>query len=405
MKNNCFKYNTTSPSLKNTINFGKFPYINSAISLSQKKKILSRFRVNDLYGTLKIRYHKRYNHLKVETHINKKLLNFFYSKFYNYPSFIKTKELPKREKTFLKFFRSFLKKKKYVNINKEVLEIGCYDGILLKELKKINFNVEGCEPSDGAKIAKRNGIKIIKDFFKPNNYHKKFDIVIARHVLEHLEKPYFFLKDITKVLKNDGYVIIEVPNASFYLKNGLLEVFSLQHLQYFTPESMKKLFESLNLEVCKYHQTPENLIFFGKRKNKIIKKYYKPTIDITNFLNKIQKNKKSILKVINRFENKNILFWGAGGFFIAAINLYNIKPGISKYIVDSDINKKNKFFLGTNLKIITPDKIKKFQVDLIIITSYYSNEIIDIISKNKINCSVLKIFPNISLINLKNIKT
>ena len=58
MKNNCFKYNTTSPSLKNTINFGKFPYINSAISLSQKKKILSRFRVNDLYGTLKIRYHK-----------------------------------------------------------------------------------------------------------------------------------------------------------------------------------------------------------------------------------------------------------------------------------------------------------------------------------------------------------
>ena len=38
MKNNCFKYNTTSPSLKNTINFGKFPYINSAISLSQKKK-------------------------------------------------------------------------------------------------------------------------------------------------------------------------------------------------------------------------------------------------------------------------------------------------------------------------------------------------------------------------------
>jgi 2-polyprenyl-3-methyl-5-hydroxy-6-metoxy-1,4-benzoquinol methylase len=181
MKNNCFKYNSTNSSLKNIINFGKFPYINSPISLSQKKKILSKFKAKDLYGILRIRYYQRYNHLKVDTHINNKLLNFFYSKFYNYPSFIKKKELPIREKTFLRLFKSFFKKKDLFNKNKDVLEIGCFDGILLKELKKIKFNVEGCEPSDGAKIAKKNGINVIKDFFKPCNYKKKFNIVIARH--------------------------------------------------------------------------------------------------------------------------------------------------------------------------------------------------------------------------------
>jgi urate oxidase len=96
---------------------------------------------------------------------------------------------------------------------------------------------------------------------------------------------------------------------------------------------------------------------------------------------------------------------GAGGFFVAATNLYNIKPEISNYIVDSDINKKNKFFLGTNLKIITPKQLKKLKIDLIIITSYYSSEIMKTIYKDKINCKVLKIFPNISLVNFESKKT
>lgn len=214
------------------------------------------------------------------------------------------------------------------------------------------------------------------------------------------------MKNIIKVLSKDGYIIIEVPNISFYIKNGLLEVFSLQHLHYFTPESMIKLFESLNLEICKYYETPENLIFFGKKKeSRIIKKKIKSNINIKKFLNKIENNKNKITNAIDKFKNKNIIFWGAGGFFVAATNLYNIKPEISNYIVDSDINKKNKFFLGTNLKIITPKQLKKLKIDLIIITSYYSSEIMKTIYKDKINCKVLKIFPNISLVNFESKKT
>lgn len=402
MKNNCFTNGINNSKSTGVINFGNFPYINSPISTSQKKKIISKFKPNKLFGILKIKYCNKCHHLKVNSQINQKLLNFFYSEFYNYPSFIKKKDLPKREKIFLKNFLSFFKKKK----SKNVLEIGCFDGILLKELKKFNFEVEGCEPSEGANIAKKNGIKVIKDFFKPQIYKKKFEIVFARHVLEHLEKPYLFMKNIIKVLSKDGYIIIEVPNISFYIKNGLLEVFSLQHLHYFTPESMIKLFESLNLEICKYYETPENLIFFGKKKeSRIIKKKIKSNINIKKFLNKIENNKNKITNAIDKFKNKNIIFWGAGGFFVAATNLYNIKPEISNYIVDSDINKKNKFFLGTNLKIITPKQLKKLKIDLIIITSYYSSEIMKTIYKDKINCKVLKIFPNISLVNFESKKT
>ena len=380
MKSNCFTNGIRNSSSSNIINFGDFPYINSPISKSQEKKIISKFQINNLFENLKIKYCSKCKHLKVNSSINQKLLNFFYSEFYNYPSFIKKKYLPKREKIFLEKFLSFFKKNK----SKDILEIGCFDGILLKELKKLNYKVEGCEPSDGANIAKKNGIKVKKDFFKPQMYKKKFEIVIARHVLEHLEKPYFFIKKIKDVLNKDGYILIEVPNIVFYIRNGLLEVFSLQHLHYFTPQSMAKLFEDAGMEICKYYETPENLIFFAKKKQiKIKRKKIKTNINIKKFLNKIKKNKIKISKELEKFKNKNVLFWGAGGFFIAAINLYDIKPEISRYIIDSDLNKQNKFFLGNNLKILSPEKIKNFKIDLIIITSYYSNEIIKTIYKKK----------------------
>ena len=112
MKNNCFTNGINNSKSTDVINFGNFPYINSPISTSQKKKIISKFKPNKLFGILKIKYCNKCHHLKVNSQINQKLLNFFYSEFYNYPSFIKKKDLPKREKIFLKNFLSFFKKKK-----------------------------------------------------------------------------------------------------------------------------------------------------------------------------------------------------------------------------------------------------------------------------------------------------
>ena len=59
------------------------------------------------------------------------------------------------------------------------------------------------------------------DMLKVNlgkKYLKKVDIFIINHSLHHCSNPYLSLKNISKYLKKNGYILINEPETSFFLK-------------------------------------------------------------------------------------------------------------------------------------------------------------------------------------------
>ena len=64
---------------------------------------------------------------------------------------------------------------------------------------------------------------------------------------------------------------IEVPNINYFLKKGLLEVFSFQHLHYFSSNTFINLSKKYNLQLIDITKTPENLIEILKKHLKTIK--------------------------------------------------------------------------------------------------------------------------------------
>ena len=61
------------------------------------------------------------------------------------------------------------------------------------------------------------GIPIRKEFFNPSSYkYQKYDFVITRHLIEHIVNPINWLKNLLKVLKVDGKLVIETPNVDFF---------------------------------------------------------------------------------------------------------------------------------------------------------------------------------------------
>ncbi|MDP3026551.1 MAG: methyltransferase domain-containing protein [Nanoarchaeota archaeon] len=112
-----------------------------------------------------------------------------------------------------------------------ILDVGCMDDYLLKMLdRKFDYLGIDEEPlSDSERIKKLR----IEDIGKK----KKYDIVIATEVLEHLENPVDAIKKFKKLSKK--YILISVPNEPFF---SLFRFFipAREHLWTIYPQTLKK---------------------------------------------------------------------------------------------------------------------------------------------------------------------
>ncbi|MBN8555167.1 MAG: class I SAM-dependent methyltransferase [Deltaproteobacteria bacterium] len=123
---------------------------------------------------------------------------------------------------------------------KKILEIGSHDGFLLNCLKQQGHDVIGVEPSPFAKSSsEKYGIEVRQDFFTDGMFSEKsFDLIIARHVVEHVPAPTEFVKSIARCLKPNGMLYIEVPNSLGSLAACFFPEFHADHISYFTPSSL-----------------------------------------------------------------------------------------------------------------------------------------------------------------------
>lgn len=98
----------------------------------------------------------------------------------------------------------------------KVLEIGCYTAEILDYLPE-NTDYTGIDfDIDATEFAKQKRAKIVYVNFDKEEIKlsDKFDIIICTEVLEHLIDPHTMMKNIKELLKNDGVVLISLPNEN-----------------------------------------------------------------------------------------------------------------------------------------------------------------------------------------------
>ena len=113
------------------------------------------------------------------------------------------------------------------NPDTELLDVGCADGkFTLKVADKIGTNkIHGIEVvEEDINKARSVGINV-----RQGNLNQKFpyedesfNVAIASHVIEHLANTDNFLKEIYRVLKTGGYLVIATPNLAAWPHIALL---------------------------------------------------------------------------------------------------------------------------------------------------------------------------------------
>lgn len=173
----------------------------------------------------------------------------------------------------------------------KLLDIGCYDGYIGMRLKQkigSKCNVYGIDvASNSIKLAQKNGTKAkVNDVTKGIKYKTDtFDYVFAGEVIEHLYDTDFFMREIKRVLKPNGTLILTTPNTlslgrrlNYLIGNGVfLEVsFSIPknaagHIRYFTFATLRTFVSMHNFEVIKIFS--DTVTFPGFRSNLLAKAF------------------------------------------------------------------------------------------------------------------------------------
>ena len=100
--------------------------------------------------------------------------------------------------------------------DKNILEIGCNDGVLLEPLQKLGALVEGVDPAiNVVKLAKNKGLQVYNDFFDEitfgdDKFKSKYDLVISNNTFAHIIDVQSVIRGIHHVLKPSVDFIFEV---------------------------------------------------------------------------------------------------------------------------------------------------------------------------------------------------
>ncbi len=137
----------------------------------------------------------------------------------------------------------------YAKPNSKILEIGFGNGAFLNFAKSKGASVDGIEINeDQVRKARKNGISAKK--YNVLTYSKicgkQYDVICAFQLIEHLPTVGIAIKAMIKMLKPGGLLIISVPNNDSFLKRIPLNPFDVppHHQGLWTPDTLKK--------ICKY---------------------------------------------------------------------------------------------------------------------------------------------------------
>jgi len=102
---------------------------------------------------------------------------------------------------------------------KKFLDIGCATGMLLnhfKNLGAIPYGVEIC--TESCRYAYEHfGLTLYNGTLENAHYENDFfDIVHFSHLIEHLEKPIEFMKEVFRITKRGGIIIITTPREDSF---------------------------------------------------------------------------------------------------------------------------------------------------------------------------------------------
>jgi len=215
---------------------------------------------------------------------------------------------------------------------------------------------------------------------KADELAKKYgqaDILLVRHILEHVHEPKHFIQACHRLTKPGGIIVFEVPDCRKVFDGNDHCFLWEEHISYFTPDTLKGLLQQEG-----FHKI-SNLVYPYPMEDSlvaiVVNDIYDSRVEVMTVTEEIRRvrnfaisftaRKSAIQGMLNDRLKKGwrIALFGAGHLAAKFVNFYQLKDKFVGVIDDSP-HKQNHFLPGSALPVITSTCLDTGDIDLCLLT-------------------------------------
>ena len=287
------------------------------------------------------------------------------------------------------------------------LDIACNDGTLLSfvpdGIKKLGIDpAEDSFKEESSKIAD----DIVQDFFTLENYKKskfkkkKAKVVTCIAMFYDLDEPVEFLKDVSKVMDDDGLFVIQMSYTPLMIKQLAFDNICHEHVYYWGLASMEKLLKKAGLKIVDCQVNDVNggsfRIYIKKKKSDVTTFATAPYRDVCNvrveslikwekglkldkeeiwldFYNRIEALKKETVDFIKAEKAKGKVICGYGASTKGNTLLQYF--GLDNTLIDAIAERSHYKFglktIGTNIPILSEEDVRAMNPDYMLVLPWH----------------------------------
>ncbi len=281
-----------------------------------------------------------------------------------------------------------------------VVEIGYGDGHFLRALAEarpsgryVGFDPHGvAEPADAP-------VEFRREFFVASRHLAELrpDLLVSRHVLEHLANPLGFIQGLAFAAAWAGMqpeLYLEVPCIDRALAAGRTADFYYEHNSHFTTASFTRMLSRCGVDVRLIGHGYDGEVIYAIARLRGAPAGIKVAEAAAAFRERVSASRASLTRQIEELylSGRSVAIWGGTGKAAAFMNQLGVDAVRFPVVVDSDHDKVGTFVPGTGQEIRSRDWLIEHPVDVILIPAQWrARDIVEEMARCGINYATVLI--------------
>ncbi|MCQ6563575.1 class I SAM-dependent methyltransferase [Paenibacillus mendelii] len=284
-----------------------------------------------------------------------------------------------------------------------VIEVGCGKADFLKQIFELSDQLTGYgfDPSyEGPEEAYDGRLNFKREFYGPAFEYIQADVIVCRHVIEHIPDPVEMLVTIRNALVHSpkAKVYFETPCVEWILNNNVVWDFFYEHCSYFSKSSLTTAFKKagfkveavrhvfngqylwleavLDHEAAGEHQDRDSMLAVTQRYTD-----YEPML-----LARWEE------QIASYMDDGVLAIWGAGAKGVTFVNLFDPHRQKISCVVDVNPSKQGGYLPGTGHPIVDVKELGNLKAaNVILMNPNYKDEIVRLLKTNHIDTKVVEL--------------